>query len=253
MTGLSISKLSKSFGGVQAVKGVSFDVKPGELVALIGPNGAGKSTTFNMINGQLSPDEGDVVLRNRSLVGLSPQQIWRQGVGRTFQTAAVFGSMSVLENVQTVLMSHDRRFAALFARAHRYRREQALALLEQLDLVHLAEHGCQNLAYADIKRVELALALASEPQWLLMDEPTAGMAPAERQALMTLTQALAKQRQIGVLFTEHSMDVVFGYADRVLVMAQGQLIASGTPTEIQANEAVQAVYFGRQPVARPSA
>lgn len=252
MMGLSISNLSKSFGGVEAVKKVSFDVQAGQLVALIGPNGAGKSTTFNMINGQLTPDEGDVVLQERSLVGLSPQQIWRQGVGRTFQTAAVFGSMSVLENVQTVLMSRGRRFAALFQRACHYRRDEALTILRQLDLAHLAQHGCQNLAYADIKRVELALALASSPRWLLMDEPTAGMAPAERQALMTLTHTLAKQRQIGVLFTEHSMDVVFGYADRVLVMAQGQLIAAGTPAQIQANEDVQAVYFGRQPVPRPS-
>lgn len=252
MMGLSISNLSKSFGGVEAVKKVSFDVQAGQLVALIGPNGAGKSTTFNMINGQLTPDEGDVVLQERSLVGLSPQQIWRQGVGRTFQTAAVFGSMSVLENVQTVLMSRGRRFAALFQRACHYRRDEALTILRQLDLAHLAQHGCQNLAYADIKRVELALALASSPRWLLMDEPTAGMAPAERQALMTLTHTLAKQRQIGVLFTEHSMDVVFGYADRVLVMAQGQLIAAGTPAQIQANEDVQAVYFGRQPVPRSS-
>ena len=248
MTGLSISQLSKSFGGLQAVQQVSFEVAPGELVALIGPNGAGKSTTFNMINGQLAPDEGDVLLSGKSLLGLTPQKIWLQGVARTFQTAAIFGSMSVLENVQMVLMSKDRRFGALLQRAHRYRPEQALALLEQLDLSPLAHQGCQTLAYADIKRVELAVALASEPSWLLMDEPTAGMAPAERQALMALTRSLAKQRQLGVLFTEHSMDVVFGYADRVLVMAQGRLIAAGTPAEIQANEAVQAVYFGQQPV-----
>ena len=248
MIGLSVSQLSKSFGGLQAVQAVSFEVKPGELVALIGPNGAGKSTTFNMINGQLPPDDGEVLLDGESLLGLTPQKIWRRGVARTFQTAAIFGSMSVLENVQMVLMSRGRRFSALLQRAYRYRREEALALLDQLDLKALAHHGCQTLAYADIKRVELALALASEPSWLLMDEPTAGMAPGERQALMALTRSLAKQRELGVLFTEHSMDVVFGYADRVLVMAQGRLIAAGTPTEIQANEAVQAVYFGQQPV-----
>ena len=248
MIGLSVSQLSKSFGGLQAVQAVSFEVKAGELVALIGPNGAGKSTTFNMINGQLPPDDGEVLLDGESLLGLTPQKIWRRGVARTFQTAAIFGSMSVLENVQMVLMSRGRRFSALLQRAYRYRREEALALLDQLDLKALAHHGCQTLAYADIKRVELALALASEPSWLLMDEPTAGMAPGERQALMALTRSLAKQRELGVLFTEHSMDVVFGYADRVLVMAQGRLIAAGTPTEIQANEAVQAVYFGQQPV-----
>ncbi len=246
MTHLVVHQLHKSFGGVKAVDNVSFEVAPGELVALIGPNGAGKSTTFNVINGQWSPDCGDVLLEGRSLIGLTPQQVWRFGVGRTFQTAAVFGSMSVLENVQTVLMSRDRRFFDLFSKATGYQQAEALSLIEQVGLVEMAHQRCQALAYADVKRVELALALASAPRWLLMDEPTAGMAPAERQALMTLTHALAKQQRIGVLFTEHSMDVVFGYADRILVMAQGRLIAQGTPTEIQSNEQVQSVYFGRQ-------
>lgn len=246
MTQLAIHHVHKSFGGVKAVDDVSFEVAPGELVALIGPNGAGKSTTFNVINGQLRPDTGDVRLAGRSLVGCTPQQVWRLGVGRTFQTAAVFGSMSVLENVQTVLMSRDRRFFDLFSKATGYHQAEALALIDQVGLADMAHQRCQALAYADVKRVELALALASAPRWLLMDEPTAGMAPAERQALMTLTHGLAKQQQIGVLFTEHSMDVVFGYADRILVMAQGRLIAQGTPTEIQSNEQVQAVYFGRQ-------
>jgi ABC-type branched-subunit amino acid transport system ATPase component len=246
MTHLVVLQIHKSFGGVKAVDDVTFEVAPGEMVALIGPNGAGKSTTFNVINGQLPPDSGDVRLDGRSLVGCSPQQIWRLGVGRTFQTAAVFGSMSVLENVQTVLMSRDRRFFDLWSKATAYQREEAMTLIEQVGLAEMAHWGCQALAYADVKRVELALALASAPRWLLMDEPTAGMAPAERQALMTLAHALAKQRHIGVLFTEHSMDVVFGYADRILVMAQGRLIAQGTPAEIQSNEQVQAVYFGRK-------
>jgi len=245
-TRLLVDRIHKSFGGVKAVDDVSFEVRPGELVALIGPNGAGKSTTFNVINGQLLPDAGDVRLDGRSLVGCTPQQIWRFGVGRTFQTAAVFGSMSVLENVQTVLMSRDRQFGALWRRATGYKRAEALSLVQQVGLAPLAQQSCQALAYADVKRVELALALASAPSLLLMDEPTAGMAPAERQALMTLTHSLAKQQQIGVLFTEHSMDVVFGYADRVLVMAQGRLIAQGTPEDIQSDEQVQAVYFGRQ-------
>lgn len=246
MTGLLVHKIHKSFGGVKAVDDVSFEVYSGEVVALIGPNGAGKSTTFNVINGQLPPDTGDVRLDGRSLVGCTPQQIWRLGVGRTFQTAAVFGSMSVLENVQTVLMSRDRRFTALWSKATDYQRTEALALVQQVGLAEMAGQSCQALAYADVKRVELALALASKPRWLLMDEPTAGMAPAERQALMRLTHALAKQNQIGVLFTEHSMDVVFGYADRILVMAQGRLIAQGTPAQIQSDAQVQAVYFGRK-------
>lgn len=245
MSLLSVRGLTKSFGGVQAVQNVNLQVEPGELVAMIGPNGAGKSTTFNMINGQLLPDAGEIEFAGRSLVGLPARSVWRLGVGRTFQTAAVFGSMTVLENVQMVMLSQDRRFASLLSRAGRYRQDHALAVLEQVGLAGFADQACQSLAYADLKRVELAMAIANAPTLLLMDEPTAGMAPAERQMLMALTRDLAKQRQMGVLFTEHSMDVVFGFADRVLVLARGELIAQGTPEAVQADPLVAQAYFGR--------
>lgn len=245
MTTLSVRHLAKSFGGVQAVRNVNFDVRAGELLALIGPNGAGKSTTFNMINGQLLPDAGQITFGNQSLLGLPPRSVWRLGVGRTFQTAAVFGSMTVAENVQMVMISHDRRFSSLFARAGQYRREDAMAVLEQVGMAAQADRGCQSLAYADLKRVELAMAIASKPNLLLMDEPTAGMAPAERHMLMALTRQLAKDNQMGVLFTEHSMDVVFGFADRVLVMARGELIAQGAPEAVRADPKVAEAYFGR--------
>jgi len=252
MSLLTVRHLKKAFGGVQAVRDVSFEVAPGELLALIGPNGAGKSTTFNIINGQLAPDAGEVFLNDVSLLGMPPRDVWRLGVGRTFQTAAAFGSLSVLENVQTVLMSHDRQFHRLLRSAVHYRREDALHLLAQVGLADQADRACQTMAYADIKRVELALALAHAPRLLLMDEPTAGMAPAERQALMALTQRLARQRHIGVLFTEHSMDVVFGFADRIVVMAQGELIASGTAQEVRDDPQVKAAYFGQTTSLTPS-
>lgn len=242
---LAVRSISKTFGGVQAVRDVAFEVNPGELVALIGPNGAGKSTTFNMINGQLVPDAGQIEFQGHSLVGMPARSIWRLGVGRTFQTAAVFGSMTVLENVQMVMLSHDRRLGGLFARAGSYRRDDALTVLAQVGLREQEQRSCQALAYADLKRVELAMAIASEPQLLLMDEPAAGMAPGERQQLMTLTRQLSKDKQIGVLFTEHSMDVVFGFADRVLVMAHGELIAQGLPEAVRADPAVAKAYFGR--------
>ncbi|MBP7647600.1 MAG: ABC transporter ATP-binding protein [Comamonas sp.] len=244
MTLLQVQSLSKTFGGVQAVRDVSFTLQAGELLALIGPNGAGKSTTFNMVGGQLQPDHGRVLLNADNLVGLAPRAIWRKGVGRTFQIAQTFASLTVVENVQMALLSRDQRIFSWWQRANAHRRSDALALLVQVDMAAQADRPCSQLAYGDVKRVELAIALAHDPQLLLMDEPTAGMAPAERVALMQLTRQLAKARQMGVLFTEHSMDVVFGQADRVAVLVRGQLLAEGTPQAIRDDARVQQAYLG---------
>jgi len=241
---LDVSNLSKSFGGVQAVAGVSFQVEPGELVALIGPNGAGKSTCFNLLNGQLEPDGGRVQLAGRDITGRAPREIWRLGVGRTFQVTATYGSMTVLENVQMVLLSHARRLLGLWRPAADLFRDQAMSVLERVGIADRAQQQCSLLAYGDLKRVELAMALASAPRLLLMDEPTAGMAPAERDVLMALTAVLTREQGVGVLFTEHSMDVVFTYARRVLVMARGRIIAGGTPAAVREDPEVQAVYLG---------
>ncbi len=244
MSLLQVTGLNKAFGGVKAVDGVDFTLGRGELLALIGPNGAGKSTTFNLVGGQLAPDSGSVRLAGQEIAGLSPRAIWRRGVGRTFQIAATFASLSVVENVQMALLSADRKVFAFWRRAAGHRRGDALALLERVGMAAQADRPCSALAYGDVKRVELAMALAHGPQLLLMDEPTAGMAPAERLALMALTRALAKERQMGVLFTEHSMDVVFGQADRVLVLVRGRLLAEGTPEAIQRDARVQQAYLG---------
>ena len=244
MTLLTVSQLGKSFGGNRAVDGVSFSVAAGELLALIGPNGAGKSTTFNMVNGQLRADSGSIQLAGRELVGLAPRAIWKLGVGRTFQIAETFASLTVVENVQMALLSADGRLFDLWRRAAQHRRDEAMALLAQVGMAHQADRACSVLAYGDVKRVELAIALAGQPQLLLMDEPTAGMGPAERRDLMALTKQLVVQRGIAVLFTEHSMDVVFAYADRCIVLARGRLIAEGTPAEIRDHPKVQEVYFG---------
>ena len=244
MTLLQVQSLSKKFGGVQAVRDVSFTLQAGELLALIGPNGAGKSTTFNMVGGQLQPDHGRVLLNADNLVGLAPRAIWRKGVGRTFQIAQTFASLTVVENVQMALLSRDQRIFSWWQRANAHRRSDALALLAQVDMAAQADRPCSELAYGDVKRVELAIALSHDPQLLLMDEPTAGMAPAERVALMQLARQLAKARQMGVLFTEHSMDVVFGQADRVAVLVRGQLLAEGTPQAIRDDARVQQAYLG---------
>jgi branched-chain amino acid transport system ATP-binding protein len=223
---------------------VSFSVAPGELLALIGPNGAGKSTTFNMVNGQLRADSGSITLAGQELIGLKPRQIWKQGVGRTFQIAETFGSLTVLENVQMALISADARLFSLWRRAAAHKVDEAMDLLGQVGMSAQADRPCSVLAYGDVKRVELAIALANAPKLLLMDEPTAGMAPKERNELMALTKQLVVERNLAVLFTEHSMDVVFAYADRLIVLARGRLIAEGTPARIRDDPQVQAVYFG---------
>lgn len=244
MSALAVENISKSFGGVQAVRGVSFAVAAGEMLAMIGPNGAGKSTCFNMAGGQLRPDSGRVLLDGRDITGAAPRAIWRLGVGRTFQIAATFASMSVAENVQMALISHAGRVFDPFGSARRFARETALGLLGQVGLAAQADRACGELAYGDVKRLELAMALANAPRLLLMDEPTAGMAPRERVALMALAAEIARTRRLAVLFTEHDMDVVFGHADRILVLDRGALIADGRPAEVRADAKVRAVYLG---------
>jgi branched-chain amino acid transport system ATP-binding protein len=241
---LAVEGLAKSFGGVHAVRGVSFAVAAGELLALIGPNGAGKTTCFNMLNGQLAADGGSVRFEGRELLGLAPRQVWRLGVGRTFQITATFASMTVRENVQMALLSHHRRLREWWRPAARLYREEADRLLARVGMEAQAERACSVLAYGDLKRVELAVALANEPRLLLMDEPTAGMAPKERIALMALTAEIVRERRIAVLFTEHDMDVVFAHADRIIVLNRGRLIAAGRPAEVRASAEVQQVYLG---------
>lgn len=241
---IDVQGLAKSFGGVRALDGVDLTVRAGELVALIGPNGAGKSTLFNCINGQLRPDSGRVLLLGRALHRQTARAISRWGVGRTFQIAATFGSMTVRENVEVALLAASGQIARLWRPARRDLRSEAEALLEEVGLARQGETSCAHLAYGDVKRLEFALALAGRPRLLLMDEPTAGMAPAERQALALGVRNRVRERGLGVLFTEHSMDVVFGHADRVLVLARGRLIAQGSPAEVRDDPAVRRVYLG---------
>jgi branched-chain amino acid transport system ATP-binding protein len=243
---LEVAGLAKSFGGVEAVRGVSFSVAAGEMLAMIGPNGAGKTTCFNMLNGQLAPDAGSVKLEDREVVGRKPREIWRLGVGRTFQITATFASMTVRENVQMALLSHHWRIADGWTPLAPLYREEAGRLLERVGMLGQGERACAVLAYGDLKRVELAIALANEPRLLLMDEPTAGMAAAERGELMALTAAIARERRIAVLFTEHDMDVVFAHADAIVVLHRGRVIAQGKPAEVRASREVREVYLGSQ-------
>jgi branched-chain amino acid transport system ATP-binding protein len=241
---LVVESLSKSFGGVHAVRKLSFTVAAGETVAIIGPNGAGKTTCFNLIHGELAADGGDVRFDGRTLLRQPPHAIARRGVGRTFQVAATFVSMTVRESVALALVAHTGGDAAAASPMLATRSARIDALLTRLRIDDLADAHCAALAYGDAKRLELALALALAPRLLLMDEPTAGMTPRSRRDLMALATGLAERDNVAVLFTEHDMDIVFGFADRVLVLDRGELIAQGSPAAIRANPRVQAVYLG---------
>jgi branched-chain amino acid transport system ATP-binding protein len=241
---LSVEGLTKSYGGVHAVRGVSFELAAGEMLALIGPNGAGKSTCFDMLNGQITPDSGRIRLLGEDTTGQPPRAIWRLGVGRTFQITATFPTMTVRENVQVALVSHGRHLFNFWTATGNFATAEADLLLELVGMGGYADRPCGELAYGDLKRLELAVALANKPKLLLMDEPTAGMAARERIQLMRLAARIAREQSIGVLFTEHDMDVVFEHADRILVLNRGLLIAQGSPAEVRSNPRVQADYLG---------
>ena len=243
---LQVVGVRKAFGGVRAVDGVSFDLPRGEIRALIGPNGAGKSTFFNILTGQLRADRGSVSYHGSEILGLPPHAIWRLGVSRTFQITATFATLSALENVQVARLSHTGRSRTLLRPAAGLEAERARGLLEQVGLGAQAGRAAGVLAYGDLKKLELAIALANDPELPLLDEPTAGMAPAERGALMALTASIARARSLTVLFTEHDMDVVFAVAERIMVLHQGRVIAEGPPAEVRAHAEVQAVYLGEE-------
>jgi len=248
---LEVEGLARAFGGFRAVDGVTFHVAAGEVVALIGPNGAGKTTTFNLVNGQLAPDAGRVRLAGEDVTGLGPRGLWRRGVARTFQITATFASMTVAENVALgVMAGAGSPFAA--GRMTALAAPETARLVADVGLAAMADRVCGTLAYGDLKRVELAIALANRPRLLMMDEPTAGMAAAERETLMRLVVEIARSRKAAILFTEHDMGVVFRHADRVLVMSRGKLVAEGTPGEVRASALVREVYLGRTPAGGPA-
>lgn len=236
--------LRKRFGGVRAVNGVDLAVAAGDVRAIIGPNGAGKTTLFNLMSGALPHDSGQIYFEGEEISGVPPDALCRRGLGRTFQITSIFRRLTVIENVQTACLSHHRRHYNLYRPARRLYRDEAAALLGRVGLGDQADRPSGVMSHGDQRRLELAIALAGHPRLLLLDEPTAGMAPRERHELMDLVAGIAADTGLTVVFTEHDMDVVFAVARRITVLHQGAVLAEGPPAEVRANGEVQRVYLG---------
>lgn len=243
---LELSGLRKSFGGFGAVNGVSLAVERGRIAAVIGPNGAGKSTLFNLITGHLKPTEGRVVLRGEDITGAPPHRICRMGMGRSFQRTNIFPHLTVFENVQAALIAHRGHGRNFWARSARLYREETEALLASLGLLDKADAKAGALSHGNQKQVELGIALAGEPDILLLDEPTAGMSASETRETIALLKRIAEARGLTLLFTEHDMEVVFSIAERIAVLHQGRIIAEGTPEAVQRDPEVRRVYLGER-------
>jgi len=243
---LEVSGLAKSFGGFKAVDDVSFDVPRGAIAAIIGPNGAGKTTLFNLVTGHLRADAGRVVLKGRDVTGIAPHDLCRLGVGRSFQRQNIFPRLSVFENVQAAFVSHRGRGWSRFGRADRLYCEETSALLHAVGLDEKAGEIAGLLSHGGQKQLELGIALALEPEILLLDEPTAGMSAGETREAIALIARLARERNLTLLFTEHDMQVVFSIAQRITVLHQGRVIAAGAPEAVRRDPEVRRVYLGER-------
>lgn len=241
---LEAKGLTKSFGGVKATDKVNLAVQRGHVHAIIGPNGAGKTTLFNLITGYIRPDSGRVIFKGEDITKLAPWQICRKGIARSFQRVNIYPRLSVLENVRVAVLSQRRKCLSFFSPAKRMFGDQVLEILDSVGLSEQAAMSAGSLAHGDQKRLELAIALGNEPELLLLDEPTAGMSPEETRDTVELIEALAGERGLTVLFTEHDMAVVFSISKRITVMHQGAIIADGEPEEVRRNKAVQKIYLG---------
>jgi branched-chain amino acid transport system ATP-binding protein len=241
---LEVRQVTKSYAGFLAVSGVSVDVAPSEIVAIIGPNGAGKSTLFNLITGHTAPDSGRVAFKGKDITGMAPHLVSRIGLGRSFQRTNIFPKLTVFENVQSAIIAHRGRGMSFHLIADDLYRDETHAVLDAIGLPSKSAEMAGRLSYGNQKQLELGLALAGEPELLLLDEPTAGMSTLETREAIALVERIAGERGLTVLFTEHDMDVVFGIAHRIFVLHQGRLIASGTPEAIRADPEVRRVYLG---------
>jgi branched-chain amino acid transport system ATP-binding protein len=243
---LKAEGLTKSFGGFMAVGGVSLEIEKGELSSIIGPNGAGKTTLFNLLTGKLRADTGRIMFNGEDIAGLSPFQICRKGIGRSFQRTNIFPELSAFDNVQIAVLSILGKTKNLVSPVKRLARRETERILESVELQDKKDVLGGLMSHGDQKRLDFGIALALGPELLLLDEPTAGMSPTETIKTTELIEKLAREQGLTLIFVEHDMNVVFGISRQIRVMHMGRIIAAGTPEQVRANEEVQQIYLGEE-------
>ena len=241
---LRVESLSKSFDGFKAVNKANLDVEQGEIVAVIGPNGAGKTTLFNLITGILKPDSGKVTFKGEDVTGLAPYEICRKRISRSFQVVNVFQRLTVFENVQVSVLARERKTWDLFTPSTKLAIEGTEEILQNVGLIHKKDRTTALLSHGDRKVLEIAMALGGNPEFLILDEPTAGMAAEETARCIDLVKHLSDKLGLTILFCEHDMEIVFGIANRIMVMVRGGTIIQGSCDEVRCNQAVQDAYLG---------
>lgn len=241
---LQVENIHKSFDHFKAVDGATLTVNKGEVVAVIGPNGAGKTTLFNLITGQLKPEKGQVIFNKETISTLPAHEICRRGIARSFQIANIFHRLTVFRNVQVAVLSQQRKSFQLFRPAQKMAVEETMSILQNVSLLEKAEHIAGSLSHGDQRILEIAIALGSKPELLILDEPTAGMSPEETTTTMELIKELADSHGLTILFCEHDMEIVFNIAQSIMVMHQGRTIIQTTPQAVRAHKEVQEAYLG---------
>jgi branched-chain amino acid transport system ATP-binding protein len=241
---LHVESLQKSFGGFMAVLDANLTIEKGDIVAVIGPNGAGKTTLFNLITGQLKPNGGQVMFKGQNISGKPPHRICHMGISRSFQIVNIFHRMTVFENVQIAVLSNRRKLLNFLTPARNLAVRRTEEILLSVGLMDKRDRVCGSLSHGDQKVLEMAIALGTEPELLILDEPTAGMSPEETAVTITLIRKLSSELGLTILFCEHDMGLVFTIATSIMVMQQGQTIIQGDPQTVRADERVQEAYLG---------
>jgi len=241
---LKAQSVFKSFDGFMAVNNANLEVEQGEIVAVIGPNGAGKTTLFNVITGILKPDSGKVFFKNEDITGLPPYTVCRKRISRSFQIVNVFQRLTIFENVQVSVLSREKKTWNLFTPSTKLAIKETNEILENVGLIGKKDRTTALLSHGDRKVLEIAMALGGNPEFLILDEPTAGMAPEETEHCIELIKQLREKMGLTILFCEHDMEIVFGIANRIMVMVRGATIIQGSCDEVRCNQAVQDAYLG---------